>query len=143
MSAFEVTEEVIKRIREGIFDLIVLNYANGDMVGHTGSFKAAVRAVEAVDQCIGRVMEAATEKSYRVLITSDHGNAEQMIDPRTGQPHTAHTSNPVPFILVDGERKGAVLRGNGILADVAPTILELFDMEKPGQMDGRSIIESA
>lgn len=141
MSAFEVTDEVVKRMKGGKFDLIVLNYANGDMVGHTGIHDAAVKAVEAVDGCIGKVMKAAKENSYRVLITSDHGNAEQMKDPVTGQPHTAHTSNPVPFILADDEMKGMSLRPDGKLADVAPTILELFGMEKPEQMDGRSLIQ--
>ncbi len=142
MSAGEVTDAVVEKMKKRAFDLIVLNYANCDMVGHTGIFPAAVKAVETVDRCVGRIMEAAKTGNYRVLITADHGNAEQMIDMRTGQPHTAHTTNPVHFILADDEMKGKNLKGKGILADVAPTILHLFGMEKPEQMEGVSLIES-
>jgi 2,3-bisphosphoglycerate-independent phosphoglycerate mutase len=109
------------------------------MVGHTGVFEAAVEAVEAVDKCIGRVVESIREKGGTVLITADHGNAEQMVDYTSGEPHTAHTSNPVPFILV-GDRHYRLHPGK--LADVAPTMLELLNIEKPEEMTGESLMES-
>jgi 2,3-bisphosphoglycerate-independent phosphoglycerate mutase len=140
MSALEVTDIVVEKMDKKAFDLIILNYANCDMVGHTGIYPAAVNAVETVDACLGRLLETAKESGYRLLVTADHGNAEQMQDLRTGQPHTAHTTNPVPFILADDEMKGRQLRPAGILADLAPTILELFDMNKPEKMDGSSLI---
>jgi 2,3-bisphosphoglycerate-independent phosphoglycerate mutase len=139
MSAYEVTDKVIEKIREDIYDVIILNYANSDMVGHTGVFEAAVEAVEAVDKCIGRVVESIREKGGTVLITADHGNAEQMVDYTSGEPHTAHTSNPVPFILV-GDRHYRLHPGK--LADVAPTMLELLNIEKPEEMTGESLMES-
>ncbi|KUK95365.1 MAG: 2,3-bisphosphoglycerate-independent phosphoglycerate mutase [Methanothrix sp.] len=139
MSAFEVTEAVVERIKEGIYDLIVLNYANSDMVGHTGIFDAAVRAVEAVDECVGRVVDEVLARGGAVLLTADHGNAEKMEDPSTGQHHTAHTTNPVPFVLImDGEE--VKLRDDGILADVAPTVLDLLGLPIPAAMTGRSLI---
>ena len=141
MSAHELTGRVVEKLREKACDLIVLNYANCDMVGHTGIMSAAVEAVETVDACLGRLIEEAKEAGYTLLVTADHGNAEKMTDDSTGQPHTAHTSNPVPFILVDDDRKKCRLRSGGKLADIAPTILDLFGMEKPLQMDGVSLIE--
>jgi 2,3-bisphosphoglycerate-independent phosphoglycerate mutase len=139
MSAFQVTDAVVGKIREGVYDLIVLNYANPDMVGHTGIFDAAVEAVEAVDECVGRVVEEVLARGGAVLLTSDHGNAEKMEDRSTGQHHTAHTSNRVPFILVkDGGMPR--LREGGILADVAPTVLELMGLEPPAAMTGRSLL---
>ena len=141
MSAVKITDEVVRSMEKGSFGLIVLNYANCDMVGHTGVFSAAVEAVETVDSCLGRVLNTAKTNNYRVLVTADHGNAEQMLDSETGHPHTAHTTNPVHFVLVDDEMKEKTLRKGGILADVAPTILELFGIEKPGPMEGRSLIE--
>lgn len=143
MSALELTDRVMEKLKEKACDLIVLNYANCDMVGHTGMMSAAVEAVETVDACLGRLIETAKEVGYTLLVTADHGNAEKMMDDSTGQPHTAHTTNPVPFILVDDDRKKCKLRSGGKLADIAPTILDLFGMEKPGQMDGVSLIEPA
>ena len=140
MSAFEVTEEAIRRIRSGVYDLIVLNYANPDMVGHTGIFEAAVQAVSAVDECLGRVVDEVLMQGGAVLLTADHGNAEKMTDEESGQPHTAHTTNRVPFsfIIEDGQRHA--LRQDGILADVAPTALELLGIPQPQAMTGRSLI---
>jgi len=139
MSAVEITDAIVQRILKKSFDLTILNFANGDMVGHTGSFTAAVKACETVDNCISKIMTAAMTASCRVIITADHGNAEQMIDYGTGEPHTAHTTNSVPFILVDEEMKETTLRP-GKLADVAPTILDLLNIDKPGEMDGESLI---
>jgi len=140
MSAFEVTEEALKRIRSGAYDLIVLNYANPDMVGHTGIFEAAVQAISAVDECVGRVVDEVIAQDGAVLLTADHGNAEKMIDEESGQPHTAHTTNRVPFTFVieDGQRH--LLRRDGILADVAPTALQLMGIPQPQAMTGRSLI---
>ncbi len=138
MSAYEITDEVIRRIQSGKYDVIVLNFANMDMVGHTGIFEAAVKAVEAVDNCIGRIVEALKEKGGVALITADHGNAEEMIDPKTGEPHTAHTSNPVKCIYF-GNAEVKALR-NGKLCDVAPTILELLRLPKPQEMTGKSLL---
>ncbi len=140
MSAFEVTDEVEKRIASGEYDVIILNYANCDMVGHTGVMEAAVEAVETVDKCVGRVVEAVRARGGKVIVTADHGNAEQMWDYETNQPHTAHTSNPVPFILIDDTRKGVTLREGGRLADIVPTMLELMGLDKPEEMTGESLI---
>jgi 2,3-bisphosphoglycerate-independent phosphoglycerate mutase len=140
MSAFEVTEEAIRRIRSGVYDLIVLNYANPDMVGHTGIFEAAVRAVSAVDECVGRVVDEVLRQGGAVLLTADHGNAEKMIDEESGQPHTAHTTNRVPFSFVIEDGKKHVLCQDGILADVAPTALQLLGIPQPQAMTGRSLI---
>ena len=139
MSALEVTKELLSDIEKGRHDVIILNYANADMVGHTGFIDAAKKAVEAVDACVGQVVDAVKAKGGKVIITSDHGNAEQMTDYETHAPHTAHTSNPVPFILVDDERKGAKLR-EGILADIAPTMLEMLGLPVPKEMEGKSLI---
>ncbi len=138
MSAPQVTERVVSEINGGRFDLIVLNFANGDMVGHTGVLPAAMAACEAVDQCLGRVEAAVRSKKGTLVVTSDHGNAEQMIDGR-GQPYTAHTvTNRVPFVLVG--RRGAKLASRGALCDIAPTILELMGLSQPPEMTGRSLI---
>lgn len=138
MSAPEVTEAVLEQIHKGRFDFIVLNYANSDMVGHTGVLEAAVQAVETVDRCVRRVVDAILEKGGIALVTSDHGNAEQMTAGRTHRPFTAHTPNPVPFIFASGTPFR--LHKRGILADVAPTILELLDMAKPPEMTGKSLL---
>ncbi|MCX9073940.1 MAG: 2,3-bisphosphoglycerate-independent phosphoglycerate mutase, partial [Candidatus Methanoperedens sp.] len=135
MSAFLVTDEVVKAIASGTYDVIILNYANCDMVGHTGVFEAAVNAVEALDKCTGIVMQEITKAGGLLIITGDHGNAEQMMD-ETGGIHTAHTTNPVPFLFCE---KGIRLR-NGILADIAPTLLEILGIEKPVEMTGGSLI---
>ncbi|MDK2801475.1 MAG: 2,3-bisphosphoglycerate-independent phosphoglycerate mutase [Clostridiales bacterium] len=137
MSAYEVTEEVLKRINSKKYDVIILNYANCDMVGHTGVFDAAVKAVEAVDECIGKVVEAVQAQDGIVIITADHGNADQMEDYETGGIYTAHTTNVVPFILIG---KDAKLK-KGRLADIAPTMLELMGLEKPQEMTGESLID--
>jgi 2,3-bisphosphoglycerate-independent phosphoglycerate mutase len=118
---------------------VILNYANADMVGHTGNFAATVRACEVVDECIGKVVQAALGRKGRVIVTADHGNAEQMIDYDTGQIHTAHTTNLVPVILVDeGIKSGRLRRGKAI--DVAPTILKLFGIPQPAEMTGRPLL---
>ncbi|QDR81887.1 2,3-bisphosphoglycerate-independent phosphoglycerate mutase [Sporomusa termitida] len=140
MSAPEVTDKVIEAIHSGKYDLIILNYANGDMVGHTGFLDAAVRAVATVDQCVGRLVEAMRARGGITLITADHGNCEVMKDPVTGEPFTAHTTNQVPFIMVAESQRGRRLRA-GILADIAPTILDLAGVEQPPEMTGKSLIE--
>ncbi len=139
MSAPEVTEKVLEAINSKKYDCIILNYANPDMVGHTGSLEAAIKAIETVDECVGRVVEAAQNTQGVLLITADHGNAEQMVDYKTGEPHTAHTTNPVPLILIGMEN--AKLK-EGKLADLAPTMLEIMGLEKPQEMTGESIIVS-
>ena len=137
MSAYEVTDKVVEAIKEQKYDTIILNYANSDMVGHTGNLDAAVKAVEAVDECVGRVVEAIEEVGGVLLITADHGNSEQMIDYKTGEPHTAHTTNPVPFVLVGIDAK----LKQGRLADLAPTMLDIMGIKKPEEMTGESLIE--
>ncbi len=137
MSALEITDEVVRLIATGQYGFILVNYANPDMVGHTGVFSAAVRAVEVLDECLGRVLKAAEAEGMTAIITADHGNLEMMKDDKTGQPHTAHTTDLVPFILV---KKGVRLRGTGILADVAPTVLHIMDLPKPSEMTGESLI---
>jgi 2,3-bisphosphoglycerate-independent phosphoglycerate mutase len=141
MSAPEVTDRLVAAIRGGSFDLIVVNFANTDMVGHTGDIAAAVKAVEAVDACVGRLAEAVDSAGGALLITADHGNAEQMRDAATGQAHTAHTLNPVPAMLLGGPA-GAGL-ADGRLADVAPTLLELLGLPQPAEMTGRSLLRDA
>lgn len=136
MSAYEVTREVCKSIRLNKYDVIILNYANCDMVGHTGKFEAAVKAVEAVDDCVGQVVKATLDKGGVALITSDHGNADKMLDLDGITPFTPHTENPVPFIVVGADVK---LRP-GRLADIAPTMLDLMGIEKPAEMTGTSLI---
>lgn len=139
MSAYEVTDELVKAVHSGEFDLLVVNYANGDMVGHTGKFDAAVKAVEAVDDCLGRVCEAVMAKQGHMLITADHGNVEQMQDYQSGQVHTQHTTELVPFIYV-GPTSATILKG-GVLADVAPTLLHLMQLPVPAEMQGRNLIQ--
>jgi len=138
MSAYAVTEELIKRIKSKKYDVIILNYANPDMVGHTGVWNAAIKAVETVDECLGKVIDALMEENGIALITADHGNAEEMFD-ENANPKTSHTTNPVPFIIVG--KNGIKLR-NGILADIAPTMLDLLEIEKPKEMTGKSLIMS-
>jgi 2,3-bisphosphoglycerate-independent phosphoglycerate mutase len=140
MSAREVTEAMIKYLREQQAGLVIANYANADMVGHTGNFAASVRAVEVIDECLGKVVDAALRRKGRVLITADHGNIEQLIDYDTGMPHTAHTTNLVPVILVDEERQHCRLREQGSGIDVAPTVLDLLGLAQPSEMTGRSLI---
>ncbi len=138
MSAREVTDETVKRIRTREYGFILINFANPDMVGHTGVLAAAVRAVEVLDDCLGRIKQAAEETGARMVITADHGNLEVMEDNASGQPHTAHTTGPVPFIIV-GLRTG--LRSGGCLADVAPTVLQLLGLPQPKEMTGKSLLK--
>lgn len=142
MSAIEVTDKLIDAIRSNRFDLIVVNYANGDMVGHTGIFEAAVKAAETVDACLGRLESALLEAGGTMLITADHGNAEDMTDEENHQPHTAHTLSLVPFIMVNPPA-GVTNVGGGVLADVAPTILELMHIAAPADMTGHSLINAS
>ena len=137
MSAYEVTDELLARLDSGKYDVIILNFANCDMVGHTGVFEAAVAAVEAVDTCLGKVVDKILSMGGRALITADHGNADQMYEP-DGSPFTAHTTNPVPLLLV-GE-KDHTLKEGGRLADLAPTMLEMLGLPKPVEMDGKSLL---
>jgi 2,3-bisphosphoglycerate-independent phosphoglycerate mutase len=139
MSAVEVTDRLVDAIRSRRFDAIICNYANGDMVGHTGVFEAAVKAVETLDACLGRIVAAVRESGAQCLITADHGNVEQMKDPATGQAHTAHTCEPVPLVYV-GPR-ALELEAGGILSDVAPTLLSLMDLPVPREMTGRSLVK--
>ena len=139
MSAPQVCEKLVEAIHSGKYDVIIVNFANPDMVGHTGVEAAAVKAIEAVDACVGKTVEAILEENGVLFICADHGNAEQLIDYATGEPFTAHTTNPVPFILVNaGEGYG--LREGGCLADIAPTLIELMGMEQPKEMTGRSLL---
>jgi 2,3-bisphosphoglycerate-independent phosphoglycerate mutase len=140
MSAPEVTAEAVRRIQSGEYDVIIMNYANADMVGHTAVLAAAIKAVETVDAGVGSVVDAALAQGGAALITADHGNAEQLIEYDTGKPHTSHTTNPVPFYFVVPQMQGARLRGDGILADVAPTMLQLLQIPQPREMTGRSLI---
>ena len=137
MSAIEVTDNVIEAIKTEKYNSIILNYANPDMVGHTGNLDAAVKAIETIDECVGRVVKAVEEVDGVVLITADHGNAEQMIDYKTGEPHTAHTTNPVPLVLIGLED---VKLKEGKLADLAPTMLDIMEIEKPEEMTGESLL---
>ncbi len=140
MSAPELTDKVVAAIDSGKYDLIVLNYANPDMVGHTGSLPAAIKAVETVDAGLGRIANAIEKAGGALLVTADHGNCEMMRDPETGGPHTAHTTNPVPLFLL-GARNRALIK-EGRLADIAPTLLELMDLPKPPEMTGVSLLRS-
>lgn len=140
MSAGEVTERVLQSIRERRHDVTILNYANPDMVGHTGKIDAAIKAVEAVDGCLGRVISAINDAGGTALVTADHGNVEQMIDYATGAPHTYHTTFPVPFIVAGNDLRGATLRGSGSHKDIAPTMLRLLGIPQPREMEGESLI---
>ena len=137
MSAYEVTQKLIDAIKQDKYDSIILNYANPDMVGHTGSLDAAIKAIETIDDCVGKVIDVAKEKNSVILIVADHGNAEQMIDYKTGEPHTAHTTNPVPLILYGMDN---VTLKSGKLADLAPTMLDIMGLYKPEEMTGESLI---
>jgi 2,3-bisphosphoglycerate-independent phosphoglycerate mutase len=138
MSARKVTDELVAAIRSRAFDMIICNYANGDMVGHSGIFDAAVKAVETLDVCLGRLEEAINEVGGQMLITADHGNVEQMADHVSGQPHTAHTSEPVPLVYLGPQ--AVEFRSGGVLADVAPTLLTLMHLDVPAEMTGRSLV---
>jgi 2,3-bisphosphoglycerate-independent phosphoglycerate mutase len=140
MSAVKVTDVVLHRIATHDDDLIVLNYANGDMVGHTGDLNAAIRAVETVDECVGRVLNAVLKKDGALIITADHGNCEQMIDPASGGPHTAHTAYDVQLTVADERYRRRSLRPGSGLADIAPTLLEMLNLPKPEAMTGSSLL---
>ena len=140
MSAPELTDKAVAAIASGKYDLIVLNYANPDMVGHTGSLPAAIKAVETVDAGLGRLDDAVTKAGGVLLVTADHGNCELMRDPQTGGPHTAHTTNPVPLLLSGARNRALVAEGR--LADIAPTLLELMELPKPQEMTGRSLLRA-
>ena len=139
MSCYTVTEKLTEAIRSGKYDLVVANFANPDMVGHTGVLPAAIKAIEVVDECMGKVVDAVESMHGNLFILADHGNADIMIDEKTGEPYTAHTTNPVPFILVSEEKHK--LREGGCLADVAPTLLELMGIPQPKEMTGKSLLE--
>jgi 2,3-bisphosphoglycerate-independent phosphoglycerate mutase len=143
MSAFAVTDKVLRAIDEGATDVFVINFANPDMVGHTGKLAQTIEACQYVDTCLGSITNAIRQRHGVTLITADHGNAEQMIDPLTGSPHTAHTTNPVPFHFVDEASIGMKLRAGGALEDVAPTLLALLDIEKPKEMTGKDLLEGS
>lgn len=142
MSAYEVTDEAVRRIESGKYDVMILNFANCDMVGHTGVMDAAVAAVHAVDSCVRMVVEAIQKTGGRCIITADHGNAEYMWDEKAQVPFTAHTTNPVPCILVDDSRKSVELREGGRLCDLAPTLLEMMELPVPQEMTGKTLIKS-
>jgi len=137
MSAAEVTDKLVEAIKSGKYDLIICNYANGDMVGHTGNLDAAIKAAECLDACVKRVVEALAEVGGESMITADHGNCEQMQDPVSGQVHTAHTTGPVPLVYTGP--KQIVLNDGGALSDVAPTLLALMGMAQPTEMTGHSL----
>ncbi|MFQ5468890.1 MAG: 2,3-bisphosphoglycerate-independent phosphoglycerate mutase [Gammaproteobacteria bacterium] len=139
MNAPEVTDNIVNAIKANTYDVIICNYANPDMVGHTGKFDAVVAAIEALDQCLGRLYDAISEAGGEMLVTADHGNAEKMHNPESGQPHTAHTTNSIPFMYIG--RPATASSSGGSLADIAPTMLYLLGLDIPEEMDGRSLIE--
>ncbi|MCA9252510.1 MAG: 2,3-bisphosphoglycerate-independent phosphoglycerate mutase [Phycisphaerae bacterium] len=140
MSAYPLTEKVLAAIESKRYDAIIVNYANGDMVGHTGNLQAAIEAVQAVDECVGKVVDATLAQGGCLIVSADHGNCEQMIDPKTNKPHTSHTVYDVEAIVVDDDHKGAKLREGGRLADLMPTALAMMGLEKPEEMTGQSLI---
>lgn len=140
MSAKGVCDAVLRKLDEGESDVLIVNFANADMVGHTGFFDAATKAVQTIDECLRRIVPAVLERGGTTLITADHGNAEQLYDPDTTGPHTAHTLNPVPFLVCGKDYEGQKLRANGILADVAPTMLQILGLPQPEAMDGKSML---
>ena len=139
MSAYEVTDKVIEQLSTGEYDVMILNYANCDMVGHTGVLEAAEKAVATVDECVDRVLKKILEMGGGALLTADHGNADKMIA-EDGSPFTAHTTNPVPVVLVNDALKGVSLREGGVLADLAPTLLDMMGIAVPSEMTGKSLI---
>ena len=140
MSVYEVTEKLVDAIENKRFDVIICNFANGDMVGHTGIMEAALKAVAAVDECLGKVEKAIKDAGGVLFVTADHGNAEKMVDETTGAPYTAHTVGKVQGVLVNDQSPIKGLR-DGKLADIAPTLLELLNIKKPAEMNGESLIE--
>src|SRR5690349_18981556 len=142
MSAEGIADAVTKAANDSAFDVVIVNFANADMVGHSGKIEPTVKAVETVDACLDRIYRAVRQAGGALLITADHGNAEQMIDPETGGPHTAHTTNPVPFIAVTEAGKRLQVRNDGALQDISPTILSLLGVEQPKEMTGRSLVSA-
>ena len=140
MSAYKVKERLLEELNTGKVDTVVLNFANPDMVGHTGNIDAVIQACQAVDNCTGQIVRKVLELDGAVLITADHGNADLLVNPETGEPHTAHTVNPVPFIFITNDMKDVKLRTDGKLADITPTMLDLLGLEKPAEMDGSTFI---
>ncbi len=139
MSAPQVCEKLVEAIKSDKYDVIIINFANPDMVGHTGVEEAAIKAIETVDECVGKAVDAIKEVDGVLFICADHGNAEQLVDYDTGAPFTAHTTNPVPFILVNAD-PAYKLREGGCLADIIPTLIELMGMEQPKEMTGKSLL---
>jgi len=136
MSAAGIADAVVKAVEDTAFDLVVVNFANADMVGHSGKLEPTIKGVETVDTCLGRIYQAIRQRGGSLLITADHGNAEMMVDPVNGGPHTAHTTNPVPFILVSEDAKNYSLRPSGSLRDISPTVLGMLGIEQPEQITG-------
>jgi 2,3-bisphosphoglycerate-independent phosphoglycerate mutase len=140
MSAAGIADAVVKAVNDTAFDVIIVNFANADMVGHSGKVEPTVRAVETVDRELGRIYKAVKQRGGALLVTADHGNAEMLIDPVTGGPHTAHTTNPVPFIYITDAPNGTIsLRSGGSLRDISPTILNLLQVDQPRDMTGESL----
>jgi 2,3-bisphosphoglycerate-independent phosphoglycerate mutase len=139
MSAKGIAEAVVKAANDSAFDVVIVNFANADMVGHSGKIPPTVQAVETVDACLGEIYTAVRQRGGAMLITADHGNAEQMIDPATGGPHTAHTTNPVPFIVVAEDAHKISLRSDGSLQDISPTVLGMLGFPQPKEMTGKDL----
>jgi 2,3-bisphosphoglycerate-independent phosphoglycerate mutase len=139
MSAAGIADTVVKAVEDGTFDVIIMNFANADMVGHSGKLEPTIKAVETVDACLGRIEMAVRAKGGAMLITADHGNAEMMIDPVTGGPHTYHTTNPVPFIVVSEDARKFTLKNGGSLRDISPTILGMLGLPEPKEMTGANL----
>src|ERR1700758_3916911 len=139
MSAAGIADTVVKAVEDSAFDVMIVNFANADMVGHSGKIEPTIKAVETVDACLGRIESAVRAKGGAMLITADHGNAEMMIDPATGGPHTAHTTNPVPFIVVSENAKEFTLKAGGSLRDISPTILGMLGIDGPREMTGTDL----
>ena len=136
MSAAGIADAVVKAVEDTAFDLVVVNFANADMVGHSGKLEPTIKGVETVDACLGRIYQSIRQNGGSLLITADHGNAEMMVDPVSGGPHTAHTTNPVPFILVSEDAKSYTLKPDCSLRDISPTLLSLLGIDQPNQMTG-------
>jgi 2,3-bisphosphoglycerate-independent phosphoglycerate mutase len=139
MNAAGIADAVVKGVEGGTFDVMIVNFANADMVGHSGKIEPTVKAVETVDACLGRIEKAVRARGGAMLITADHGNAEMLIDPETGGPHTAHTTNPVPFIVVSDDNQPFTLRSDGSLRDISPTMLGMLELPEPKEMTGRDL----
>lgn len=139
MSASGIADAVVKAAEDETFDVVIVNFANADMVGHSGRLEPTIKAVETVDACLSRIESAVRAKGGAMLITADHGNAELMVDPATGGPHTAHTTNPVPFLVIAENAKQFTLKPNGSLRDISPTLLGMLGIDEPGEMTGADL----